>query len=103
MGITAEVLICLSFLELMNQDWELARPWIAIIGFGVGAAFLLLLDLISLHIHFEGQKIFINYGRLHIGSSAELQPGWHRLSRLPIIHSQNPRYHFHPSRKPYLE
>ena len=40
MGITAGVMICLSFLELVNEAWDLGGPVVATIGFGVGAFFM---------------------------------------------------------------
>lgn len=57
MGITAGVMICLSFLELVNQAWELAGPWTATIGFGLGATFMFLLDYFSPHIRFGEKEI----------------------------------------------
>lgn len=57
MGFTAGVMICLSFLELVNQAWELAGPWTATIGFGIGATFMFLLDHFAPHIRFGEKEI----------------------------------------------
>lgn len=57
MGFTAGVMICLSFLELVNQAWELAGPWTATIGFGLGATFMFLLDHFAPHIRFGEKEI----------------------------------------------
>ncbi len=37
MGITAGVMICLSFMELVNEAWELGGPRAATLGFSIGA------------------------------------------------------------------
>ena len=47
MGIASGVMITLSFLELVNEAWELAGVWTATIGFGAGAVFMFLLDQIG--------------------------------------------------------
>lgn len=52
MGITAGVMICLSFLELVNEAWKLGGPWKATIGFGTGAIFMFLLDYFAPHMRF---------------------------------------------------
>jgi len=52
MGITAGVMICLSFLELVNEAWKLKGFWTATIGFGAGAFFMLLIDILVPHIRF---------------------------------------------------
>jgi zinc transporter, ZIP family len=52
MGITAGVMITLSFLELANKAWELAGFWTATIGFAAGAFFMFFLDFIAPHIRF---------------------------------------------------
>ncbi len=57
MGITAGVMICLSFLELVNKAWELAGPVTATIGFGIGATFMFLLDHFAPHIRFGEEEI----------------------------------------------
>lgn len=57
MGITAGVMISLAFLELVNQAWELAGPWVATIGFGVGAIFMFVLDASAPHIRFGEKEV----------------------------------------------
>lgn len=57
MGITAGVMICLSFLELVNEAWEMAGPVTATIGFGVGAVFMFILDHFAPHIRFGEEEI----------------------------------------------
>ena len=55
MGIASGVMITLSFLDLVNQAWELQGFLTATIGFGAGAIFMLVLDVTVPHIRF-GQK-----------------------------------------------
>ncbi len=58
MGIASGVMITLSFLELVNEAWELAGVWTAAtIGFGAGAVFMFLLDHFAPHIRFGEQEI----------------------------------------------
>jgi len=57
MGITAGVMICLSFLELVNEAWEQAGWLTATIGFGAGATFMFLLDHFAPHIRFGEKEI----------------------------------------------
>ena len=57
MGITAGVMICLSFLDLVNKAWDLAGPWTATIGFTIGATFMFLLDHFAPHIRFGEKEI----------------------------------------------
>lgn len=57
MGITAGVMIWLSFMELVNEAWELGGPRAATLGFGNGALFMLTLDYLAPHLRF-GQVEF---------------------------------------------
>jgi ZIP family zinc transporter len=57
MGITAGVMISLSFLELVNKAWELQGFWTATIGFGAGAVCMLLIDVAIPHIRFGEREI----------------------------------------------
>jgi ZIP family zinc transporter len=57
MGITAGVMICLSFLDLVNEAWSLVGPWIATIGFAIGATFMFILDHFAPHIRFSEREI----------------------------------------------
>jgi zinc transporter, ZIP family len=52
MGMTAGVMISLSFLELVNEAWRLSGWWTATIGFGLGAISIFLLDFFLPHIRF---------------------------------------------------
>lgn len=75
MGITAGVMICLSFLELVNQAWEMAGPWTATIGFGIGATFMFVLDHFAPHIRFGEKEI------RHKGEGETLPPPPHGMGR----------------------
>jgi ZIP family zinc transporter len=57
MGITAGVMISLSFLELVNRAWELQGFWTATVGFGTGAVAMLLIDILIPHIRFGEVEI----------------------------------------------
>lgn len=57
MGITAGVMITLSFLELVNEAWELAGFVTATIGFAAGALFMFALDVTIPHIRFGEEEI----------------------------------------------
>lgn len=75
MGITAGVMICLSFLDLVNEAWQLAGPWIATIGFAIGATFMFFLDHFAPHIRFSEREVrseqpidsSIKSGQFHFG------------------------------------
>ncbi len=57
MGITAGGMICLAFLELVQQSIELSNWLTATIGFGLGAIFMFLLDNFIPHIRFDEREI----------------------------------------------
>ncbi len=57
MGITAGVMICLSFLDLVNEAWQLAGPWTATIGFAIGATVMFILDHFAPHIRFSEREV----------------------------------------------
>ena len=57
MGITAGVMITLSFVDLVNHALELAGVWTTTIGFALGAFFMLMIDMAIPHIRF-GEKEF---------------------------------------------
>jgi ZIP family zinc transporter len=86
MGITAGVMICLSFLELVKQAWDLAGPWTATIGFGIGATFMFLLDHFAPHIHFGEKEILGKKDQITIKAPIEITRGRHRFGQL---HRQN--------------
>ncbi len=52
MGITAGVMLCLAFLELVNKAWDLGGALTATLGFGIGAAAMFFLDYLAPHIRF---------------------------------------------------
>ena len=56
MGMTAGVMISLSFLELVNEAWEMGGFVTATVGFGAGALFMFLLDALVPHIRFGEQE-----------------------------------------------
>lgn len=57
MGITAGVMICLAFLELVQKSIEMADWVTATVGFGFGAVFMLILDYFAPHIRFGEREI----------------------------------------------
>lgn len=64
MGVAAGVMITLSFLDLVNHAMEMAGVWTTMIGFGLGACFMLLIDMLTPHIRF-GEKEFDGFwGRI---------------------------------------
>jgi len=82
MGITAGVMICLAFLELVNQAWEIAGPWVATAGFGAGAIFMFLLDHFAPHIRFGEKEVRANQAPLRSQIGVEAHPGRHRFGRM---------------------
>lgn len=78
MGVTAGVMICLSFLELVNQAWEMAGWLTATIGFGIGAIFMFLLDHFAPHIRFGEKEIPGSHITGHSVTSVAIYPGRHR-------------------------
>lgn len=81
MGITAGVMICLSFLELVNQAWELAGPITATVGFGIGSIFMFLLDHFAPHIRFGEKEIPGNQTLTTVNDLDELRPRRYRFGR----------------------
>jgi ZIP family zinc transporter len=57
MGITAGVMITLSFLELVNEAWQLQGFITATVGFSLGAIFMFILDVTIPHIRFGEEEI----------------------------------------------
>jgi ZIP family zinc transporter len=82
MGIAAGVMITLSFLELVNEAWELQGFWTATIGFGAGAVFMFLIDIFIPHIRF-GEKEVHGVGELvqQDAGVSIYHPGRHRFRR----------------------
>jgi ZIP family zinc transporter len=60
MGITGGVMISLSFLELVNEAWQLQGFWTATIGFGLGAFFMFFIDLLVPHIRFGEREVKVH-------------------------------------------
>lgn len=56
MGMTAGVMICLSFLQLINEAWHHGGYLTTTIGFGIGAGFMFLVDFLTPHIRFGEQE-----------------------------------------------
>ncbi|MFZ5878536.1 MAG: ZIP family metal transporter [Chloroflexota bacterium] len=70
MGITAGVMITLSFVDLVSHAIEMAGVWMATLGFALGASFMLAVDVLIPHIRF-GEKEFDGFGK---PKPAEAQP-----------------------------
>jgi len=92
MGITAGVMICLSFMELVNKAWELGGPTAATLGFAAGAILLLLLDYLSPHLRFgelefhgHDQKQDLSENNKSHNSKKQRQPrNWKNKEGSPI-------------------
>lgn len=67
MGVTAGVMISLSFLELVNKAWALQGFWTATLGFSTGAFMMLAIDMIVPHVRFGEHEI-------HLGASDAEKP-----------------------------
>jgi ZIP family zinc transporter len=83
MGLTAGVMITLSFLELVKEAWELAGIWIATLGFGLGALFMLVIDISIPHIRF-GERETPTTGLILVepeGITQRSRHTRHRMSR----------------------
>lgn len=85
MGITAGVMISLSFLELVNEAWALKGFWTATIGFGLGAFFMLAIDITIPHIRFGEREIQSHESPMEGNPVIPSGPGRHRHGRM-----QNP-------------
>ena len=57
MGITAGVMISLSFMELVNKAWEMGGYLTATIGFAVGALFMFAIDTLIPHMRFGEKEV----------------------------------------------
>jgi ZIP family zinc transporter len=85
MGITAGVMITLSFQELVNEAWMLKGFWTATIGFAAGAIFMFLIDFFIPHIRF-GESEFRAH-ESNPGQEAFLYPN-------QSISNMHPQTHF---------
>ncbi len=72
MGFAGGVMISLSFLELVNEAWQMSGFLVATAGFGLGALFMFLIDVLAPHIRFgeteqrgtgPGRGMFGRHGR----------------------------------------
>ena len=57
MGITAGVMICLAFLELVNEAIRLSNYLVTTVGFASGAIFMFVLDTFAPHIRFGEREV----------------------------------------------
>lgn len=85
MGITAGVMLSLSFLELVNEAWELSGYLTATVGFGVGATFMLVLDYLAPHMRF-GELEVLSKGAM--GEENDHRPFHFRRRRFRGFHIQ---------------
>lgn len=67
MGFAAGVMITLSFLDLVNEAWQLSGYLLTTIGFGVGAFFMFLIDSFIPHIRFTEKENVNNTNLLQTG------------------------------------
>jgi ZIP family zinc transporter len=88
MGIAAGVMICLSFLELVNEAWRLAGFLTATVGFGLGAVFMFLIDMLVPHIRFGEEEIHRSAAYTQPGSEPQLHSGRRHFRRV--------RHRMHP-------
>ncbi len=82
MGITAGVMITLSFLELVNEAWELSGFVTATIGFGAGAIFMFVLDVTIPHVRFGVKEIPHSVASDEIDTPEPPRHGRHRFGQL---------------------
>jgi ZIP family zinc transporter len=69
MGLTAGVMITLSFVELVNEAWQASGYLVTTIGFGLGALFMFFVDWVTPHIRFGEEEKSPLDGKL-------LKAGW---------------------------
>ena len=81
MGITAGVMITLSFLELVNEAWELQGFETATIGFGAGAIFMFLIDIMIPHVRFGEPEVHSSIQSMQQPVTSDSRPGRHRFRR----------------------
>jgi ZIP family zinc transporter len=79
MGIAAGVMISLSFLELVNEAWRLEGFLTATVGFGLGALFMFLIDMLVPHIRFGEKEIHRPAAQARAGSESQPHPGRRRM------------------------
>src|SRR4030042_2128396 len=64
MGLTAGIMITLSFLELINESWKISGYLATTIFFAVGAGFMFLIDFFIPHIRFKEKENNISNSKL---------------------------------------
>jgi ZIP family zinc transporter len=87
MGITAGVMITLSFLELVNEAWQLSGYLTATIGFAAGAIAMLALDFFIPHIRFGESEIHAPAAEVQVTPEAGALHDRHRFRQ------RNPQNH----------
>jgi ZIP family zinc transporter len=92
MGITAGVMISLSFMELVNKAWMMAGFVTTTVGFAIGALFMLAIDMLLPHVRF-GEAEAIAEDALPTSLPARIagslrrkrtRAGWFEQSRFPL-------------------
>lgn len=81
MGITAGVMISLSFLSLVNEAWRLKGYLTATIGFAAGAFFMLIMDITLPHIRFGEREASNNVSTFTQEANAPSSRGRHQHGR----------------------
>lgn len=81
MGITAGVMISLSFVELVNEAWELQGYMTATIGFATGATFMLMIDMMIPHVRFGKRETTVFDESLPEDENATCGGGRHHRHR----------------------
>ena len=93
MGITAGVMITLSFMELVNKAWQMAGYLTATIGFTAGALFMLAVDMLIPHMRFGEAEVPIKPPEIPFTADWEFRAverqqrthqGWFRNTTVPM-------------------
>lgn len=79
MGVAAGVMISLSFLELVNEAWRLQGFVTATVGFGLGAIFMFLIDMLVPHIRFGEAEIHRPSQQAQTDMDGVVHPSRHRI------------------------
>jgi len=85
MGMTSGVMITLAFLELVNEAWQHQGYITATVGFGAGAIFMFLIDILIPHVRFGEDETpaheKIGWQELASPLRPGRHPHWGRLRR----------------------
>jgi ZIP family zinc transporter len=76
-------MISLSFLELVNEAWQLKGFWTATTGFGLGAFFMFSIDLLVPHIRFGEREVKGRVALVESAPEAVTFGGRHRRGYFP--------------------